>query len=109
MLLDWIDETKLNYEGLSENTHDGALALLSNVIRKNPNDDKIYWEWLSCNTNDSALALLRENPDKIHWGQLSLNPNEGALQILQENQDKIVWRCFADNLSILKKQITLVS
>jgi hypothetical protein len=49
MLLDWIDETKLDYEGLSQNCHDGAMALL----RKN--QDKIPWNYLSENSNDGAI------------------------------------------------------
>jgi arsenate reductase-like glutaredoxin family protein len=85
MLLEWIDESKLDYCELSSNPHDGAIAML----RENP--DKIDWENLSNNTNEDAIAMLRENPDKIHWANLCYNPNEDAIALLKENPDKIHW------------------
>jgi hypothetical protein len=62
-LLPWIDETKLNWCGLSKNPN------VMELLRENP--DKIHWYELSQNPN--AIDLLRENPDKIDRDMLYYN------------------------------------
>ena len=64
-LLDWVDESKLDWEWLSENPNS------IHMLEKNL--DKVNWEWLSWNPN--ASHILEKNLDKINWYQLSGNPN----------------------------------
>jgi hypothetical protein len=80
VLLDWIDDSKLDWFGLSSNPN--AIYLLE----KNPS--KINWKELSPNPN--AIRLLEKNQEKIDWKQLSGNPN--AIHLLEQNQDKTDWR-----------------
>ena len=62
-LLDWIDESKLDWFLLSSNKN--AIKLLKE------NQDKIDWDYLSYNKN--AIELLKENQDKINWRLFSEN------------------------------------
>ena len=55
-LLDWIDESKLDWQTLCLNPN--AIELLK------ANPDKINWDYLS--ENPSAIELLRNNKDKIY-------------------------------------------
>ena len=58
-LLPWIPEEKIDWDGLSKNPHDEALALLK------ANPEKINWDWLSENPHDEALKLLKTNSPSI--------------------------------------------
>ncbi len=84
-LLDWIDETKLNFGALSSNP--SAICYLE----KNP--DKIVWNMLSL--NPLAIHLLEQNPDKICWNLLSKNPN--AIHLLEKNRGRIVFLSLSHN------------
>ena len=55
------------------------------------NNDKIHWYGLSKNPSEGAMQLLEKNQDKIHWQFLSGNYSKHAIQLLEKNQDKIVW------------------
>jgi hypothetical protein len=113
VLLDWIDQKKLNWFILSKNPN--AIDLLES------NPDNINWNILSNNPN--AIDLLEKrieyekflNPvdyknlksnKKIDWSFLSQNPN--AINLLKENQDNINWYCLAKNpnaIDLLKERI----
>ena len=102
VLLDWIDENKLDWTFLSRNPN--AIDLLEN------NQDKVDWSELSSNHN--AIDLIKERieyensltkeeyndlyfEDKINWYNLSKNPN--AIELLTNNQDKIYWKYLSEN------------
>ena len=79
VLLDWIDENKLDWEFLSKNPN--SIDLLKERIKYekaltdaqfNRLENKINWKSLSENPN--AIDLLKENQDKINWFVLSSNP-----------------------------------
>ena len=93
-LLDWIDETELNFGALSSNP--SAICYLE----KNP--DKIVWNMLSL--NPLAIHLLEQNPDKICWNLLSKNLN--AIHLLEKNRDKIVFLSLSHNTN--PKTISLI-
>ena len=63
-LLDWVNESKLDWEYLSENP--SAISLLE----KNPN--RIEWHWFC--RNSAAIFLIESNLDRINWWFLSGNP-----------------------------------
>jgi len=56
-LLDWLDKSKLDWDGLSKNPN--AIPLLE----RNP--EKINWDCLSLNPN--GIPLLKKNLEKIYW------------------------------------------
>jgi hypothetical protein len=64
-LRDWIDQDKIDWDGLSSNPN--AIHLLE----KYPN--KISWMMLSQNPN--AIPILEKNQDKIDWFWASTNPS----------------------------------
>jgi len=72
-LLDWIDESNLDWNYFSENNNENAIELLE------ANQDKIDWYWLSSNPN--AIKLLKLNIDKVNSIYLSENPN--AIELLK--------------------------
>ena len=65
ILLDWVDESKLDMEQLSKNPN--AIHLLEQNL------DKVDWGSLSYNPN--AIHILEKNLDKVDWGHLSRNPS----------------------------------
>jgi ribosomal protein L24E len=119
MLREWIDPTKLDYNGLSMNPHDGAIEMLRNAIQENP--DKISWVNLSRNQNYSVVEFLDkkgwpwigkpannddemdslckrvEEGEKVDWFCLSKNPHDRAIRLLKENPDKIKWSMLSCN------------
>ena len=101
-LLDWIDENKLNWYGLSGNEHPNAISLLENNI------DKIKWECLSYNPN--AIPLLEKYQYKMNWVVLSGNPN--AIHLLEQNQYMIDWFMLSKNpnaIHLLEKNLDKVT
>ena len=76
VLLDWIDENKLNWTFLSQNLN--AIDLLEKQINIDP--DEIHWYFLSQNPN--AIELLKKNKSRINWRMLSMNPN--AIELLKK-------------------------
>ncbi len=63
------------WDFLSRNSNDGAIEMLRNMLRANP--EKIIWDNLSY---DGAIEMLRNMlraklPEKIIWDNLSGNPN----------------------------------
>jgi len=87
-LLNFIDERKLNYAGLSGNPN--AIQFLEQ------NPDKICWIYLSA--NPAAIHLLEQNLEKIDWTWLSKNP--AAIHFLEQNPDKINWMMLSQNPAI---------
>ena len=105
-LLDWIDESKLNYRELCSNTsaslilrknmdkinwyylcqNPSAIHLIEKELHKNSNSEKIKWVLLCLNPTAICLieAELEKNPDseKIDWQNLCLNP--AAIHLLEE-------------------------
>ncbi len=79
VLLDWVDETKLDWEILSSRPR--AINLLEN------NKNKIVWNELSM--NPGAIHLLEMNTHKINWLRLSVNHN--AVYLLEMNLHRICW------------------
>ena len=95
-LLDWINESKLDWIGISGNPSPNAIQML----KKNP--DKIYWNWLSGNSSFDAIQILKENPEKINWDYLSGNSSLDAIQMLTTNQEKINWPILSGNPGAIK-------
>ena len=78
-LLNWIDESKLDWRSLSVNK--AAIHLLENNLYLTDED--------LLSRNPAAIHLLEKNPDKIDWD--SLSSNDHAIHILEKNPDKINW------------------
>jgi hypothetical protein len=75
-LRDWIDPEKLDWNYLSLNPSEGAIALLEQK------PDKICWTLLS--QTPAAIRLLEQNTDKIDWVHLS--KNQAAIRLLEQNR-----------------------
>lgn len=80
---------KIDWDGLSMNTHPFAIALL----KMNP--EKIKWILLSGNI--AAIELLKQNPDKIDWRFLS--KNTAAMDLLEMNPNRIDWFSLSKNIA----------
>jgi hypothetical protein len=66
-LLDWIPKDKLNWYWICKNNKNMNYIL--------QNYDKIDWKGLSGNTHPTAIKLLENNQDKINWHGISHNEN----------------------------------
>ena len=104
---------KINYTGLSLNTHPIAIDICIKNIDKidlfwfsrnhssikylEKNLDKIDFDGLSGNIY--GISILLDNKDKINWSVLSSNSE--AIQLLEENPDKIFYPEFSANPSIV--------
>ena len=88
---------KIKWWVLSANP--GAIELLEDELKRNPQSPNINWSELA--ENQKAIKLLEEelkrNPQSpnINWNSLSKNPK--AIHILDANRDKIVWSVFSEN------------
>ncbi len=126
-LRDWIDESKLDWYGLSSNpnamylleenidkidwcelSHNtSAVHLLESeeknsgffkfIFRKGRYKSRINWNMLSL--NPSAICLLKRNQNKIDWINLSQNTSEWAIHLLEQNPEKIDLDCLSFNSS----------
>jgi len=117
VLLDWIDENKLNWTFLSQNLN--AIDLLEKQINIDP--DEIHWYFLSQNPN--AIELLKKNKSRIHWDKLCTNLNLNVIKLLKkrvefentlaeeelynlDDEEKINWKSLSKNpnaIDLLKK------
>ncbi len=96
-----LNNDKLDFNCLSENTNFIAIKILENNI------DKIDWNLLS--KNENAIHILEKNLDKVNWHYLSRNKN--AIKILENNLDKINWHCLSLNpnaIHLLEKNLDKV-
>ncbi len=120
-LLDWIDESKLDWHDLAVN--ENAMYLLEqyiddckegyatgkkckfNLERLSLNPSAIYWleknkkyiNWSSLSYNRSAIHLLEKNKNKINWKGLSYNPAAIHLLERRKNRRKIDWEGLSEN------------
>ena len=101
-LLDWIDESKLDFKSLSQNRR--AVFYLKDHLDKvdwyhfslNPSAIDILEKNInklkkSINENINAIELLRTNRYLINVSLLSSNDN--GFELLREYKDNINWRC----------------
>lgn len=73
----------IDFSGLSQNTSDVAM----NILSQYPN--KIEWNHLCRNTNPNAVIIMRQNIDKINWYSLCTNESSEALDLLAEYPDNM--------------------
>jgi hypothetical protein len=111
-LLDWMDESKLDWRSLSNNPSPEAIKRM----KETPN--KINWYQLSENISPDAIQILRANINKvdwdwykIYWDCYKLKSKERPLNTsfyiytpkeinyLRENPDEIDWRRMSYNKS----------
>jgi hypothetical protein len=110
-LLDWIDESKLKWHGLTSNKNAFDLLLQNpdkidkgafsnkkcqramDYLEKHP--EKINWEWLSSNVE--AIEILKKNPDKIDYANLCINKHPDAIKIIEQNLNKANWWFLSGN------------
>ncbi len=107
----WIDESKLDFDGLQTNPNSIYLweqhfDKINSCFYSNPSGYFLIQKHIQhkvdfhgphyfLSVNPSVIRLLEENMEMIDWPALSTNPL--GIDLLKKNQDKIHWRCLSGN------------